>query len=417
MTTAKDEIEKILASSDDDGQVASALFRFSERWGDSDSLEEELALIERRFSRPVLAAANRWIERAFVGEPEPRLRLCSRFIVTGPYAYKIRGAKLGDEHIENLCRADHLGGVRYFATTVSHKFGPRSFAAFANGKTLCNLRELDLSHSKPGKSGMAALGSGPSLSKLETLRVFDAAIDGKQLEAFCKGSALSSLTDLVLSRNSLGAHGASALAASSLESLTRLDLHQCALDLASVRALAGSQALARLKTLKLDNNASLVGDVCDALSRATFASSLEALDLSYTELTASGLATLLQSAPSLRELHVRSTGIATVEPLLAPRATPLTKLWLDDCPIDAAQLEALIASPAFKFVTELGVAGTRIGDKGLAALARADLSSLTALNASGSNMSRAAWQSLVDNTSLSDPLRATLATMTQYLGS
>ncbi len=421
MTTAKDEIEKILASSDDDGQVASALFRFSDRWEDSDTLEEELALIERRFTRPALAAAHRWIERAFAGEPEPRLRLCNRFIVTGPYSFKIRGKKFGDEHIENLCRAQHLAGVLHYTSTVSGKLGSRTAIAFANAASLTNLRELDLSYTKPGKSGMAALGSGPSLASLQTLRLLDASVDGKQLEAFCKGSGLGSLRTLVLSRNPIGPLGAVALAGSSLGQLATLDLHKCALDLAAVNALAASQTLAHLKTLKLDNNfvdnPALVGDVCEALSRATFASSLEALDLSYTPVVPEGLSTLLRSAPSLRELRLSSTGLSSLEPFLVERTTPITKLSLDDCPIDAEQLRALIAAPTFSKLTELGVAGTRIGDAGLLALSRADLSSLTALNAASSHMTRAAWGQLVENPSLTDALRTSLRSMAQYLSS
>jgi hypothetical protein len=421
MTTAKDEIEKILASSEDDGQVASALFRFSDRWEDSDALEEELALIERRFARPVLAAAHRWIERAFAGDPEPRLRLCNRFIVTGPYSFKIRGKKFGDEHIENLCRAQHLGGVLHYTSTVSGKLGPRTAIAFANAASLTNLRELDLSYTKPGKSGMAALGAGPSLASLQTLRLLDASIDAKQLEAFCKGSSLGSLRTLVLSRNPIGPLGAAALAGSSLSQLATLDLHKCALDLAAVSALGSSQTLAHLKTLKLDNNfddhPSLAGAVCDALSRATFAPSLEALDLSYTPVSPEGLSTLLRSAPSLRELRLSSTGLSSLEPLLTERATPITKLWLDDCPIDAEQLCALIAAPSFAKLTEFGVAGTRIGDAGLLALSRADLSSLTALNAASSHMTRAAWGQLVENPSLTDALRTSLRSMAQYLAS
>jgi len=125
MQTASDEIAKILASSEDDAQVLSTLFRFGERWPESTALEDEVALIERRFPQPMLAAANRWMERAFSGADDPRLRLCNRLFVTGPHAYKIGVKKFRDEHIENLCRSEFLGGVRYFATTAlaSTSFG------------------------------------------------------------------------------------------------------------------------------------------------------------------------------------------------------------------------------------------------------------------------------------------------------
>ncbi len=417
MPSAKEEIQRILASSEDDTQVLSALFRFGERWDESNALEEEVALIEARFPKPMLAAANRWMDRAFAGEDDPRLRLCNRCIVTGPYAYKIRGKKFSDEHIENFCRSEHLAGVRYFTTTVSHKFGPRTFAAFANGKTLRNLRELDLSHAKPGKSGMAALSTGPSLSSLETLRLYDAAIDGNQLEAFCKGSSLASLTMLVLARNPIGARGAAALAAAPmLSTLETLDLNQCALDLSALEALSKSPHLTRLRSLKLDcNEETLAGAIYELLASATFAPSLRALDLSYLPVTEDGLAALVQRASSLTELHLRRTKVSKVAPLLVERETPFTKLWLDDCPIDAAELRALIAAPWFSKLTELGVAGTSIGDDGIRALAEANLSSLVALNASGSGITRASLQKLVDNPTLQSSLRDTLRQFLQYV--
>lgn len=417
MPSAKEEIQRILASSEDDTQVLSALFRFGERWEESNALEEEVALIEARFPEPMLAAANRWMDRAFAGEDDPRLRLCNRCIVTGPYAYKIRGKKFSDEHIENFCRSSFLGGVRYFTTTVSHKFGPRTFTAFSTAKTLLNLRELDLSHTKPGKSGLAALSSGPSLSTLATLRLYDASIDGKQLEAFCKGSTLASLTHLVLARNSIGAQGAVALASCPmLSKLESLDLNQCALDLASLEALSKSAHLSRLQTLKIDyNEDTLSGEICETLATATFAPSLRSLDLSYLPVNEAGLAVLMTRASSLAALHLRHTRLSKLDPLLVERETPITKLWLDDCPIDAAQLRALIASPVFSKLTELGVAGTSIGDEGILALAAANLSSLTALNASVERVTRASLQKLVDNPTLQATPKETLRQSLQYV--
>lgn len=414
MSKASGEITRILQASDD-SKVSGELHQWFNRWELTSDVESEIALIEARFNKPIFAANPRWIERVFSGEDEPRMRLCNKFIVTGAYAFKVRGKKLGDEHFENMGRADHLGGVTYYASVVNASMGPRTFNAFANAKTLVNLGELDLSYSKPGKEGMAALGAASSLAKVARLALISCALKDAAVQAFCAGRSLESLTKLSLARNPISAKGAAALGASPmLARLTSLDLNDCSLDDNVLGVLARGEQLAGLQQLKIDYNNALTDKACETLATASFARSLDTLDLTQLPLNAQSLGVLLRACPSITSLRAGYTGLSSVAPLVEHEAG-FSLLSLDNCAIDADGVKALVAAPWFKKLTSLALADCPIGEAGYRTLATTDLSSLELLSVTGRGATADAWAALVANPTLRPEVRDPLVRLSQYV--
>ncbi|MBL8683984.1 MAG: hypothetical protein JNK05_32730 [Myxococcales bacterium] len=414
MSKASREIARILESSDDN-KVAGELHQFFNAWELTDTVDAEIAMIEQRFPKPIFAANNRWIDRVFSGEDEPRMRVCNKFIVTGPYAFKVRGKKLGDEHYENMCRAEHMGGVTYYASTVSATMGARTFVAFADAKTLVNLRELDLSFSKPGKKGMTALGAAKSLTKVTRLALVNCKLDDAQIAAFCAGAGLESLTSLSLARNPIGPRGAAAIASSAMmANLETLQLGSCSLTDETLAALVTGPHLSRVKHLKIDDNARLTTSACASLAQACFAKSLETLDLSQVRIDEPSLAALLRACPSLTGLRIGYSGLASVAPLVA-HEPGFTMLSLDNCPIGLEGLRAILAAPWFSKLESLLLGDTVIGPEGYLALAAADLSSMETLSVTTQGATPETWAAFLANPTLRESIREPFSRLSQYV--
>lgn len=418
MSAPHAELKKILALKDDE-KARTSLFEFFKHWEATDQLEKEVELIEKRSEgRWLVAAQPQWIERACSGEDEPRMRLAWAVIFVTPYSYKIRGKKLDDQHIVNLCASSHLGNIWKFSTLVSTSFGPKAFTALSEAPTL-RLRDLSLPHCKPGKSGLTALGKGSSTTSLEKLSVADSKADGKSVEALLKGGALSSLRELVLYRNPIGTQGVKAIAqAPSLNKLEKLDLSDCQLDDDAMTALCQASALASMGDLTLSNNPQITAGVLARLASAPFLPTLRHLRLSRLQADGALLRALAAAGPirlETLELGPAPLNAEDLEPLLGGAFPALTSLSISGCSIGEDGAIRLASSSMLTRLKTLDVSDCSLGDKGILALASApSLASLESLLASGNGCSLKSWYRLRDAPSLRGSVKQSIDEFSPY---
>jgi hypothetical protein len=231
-------------------------------------------------------------------------------------------------------------------------------ALIASG-LLRRLKHLRLQLLPLGDRGVAALA--PALGKrLETLELVDVYCKGGGAAALAESPCLPSLRALDLSANRIGAEHAARLADVRMPHLQSLDLsgprinpyywnvgQQPVLD-AGVAAWADSANAERLKHLRLAN-CHLTDEALTAIFRSARLPNLEKLDLSHNAFTAAAVAQAVVGSPLWQTLQ---------------------ELGWNDCRLDNAAMEALARVTHAPALRSLQLGYNSIGPRGAAALAR-----------------------------------------------
>jgi hypothetical protein len=257
-------------------------------------------------------------------------------------------------------------------------------ALIASG-LLRRLKHLRLQLLPLGDQGVAALA--PALGKrLETLELLDVYCKGDGAAALIESPCLPSLRTLDLSANRVGAEHVARLAGVRMPHLQSLDLsgpsinpyywnvgQQPVLD-AGVAAWAESASAEGLKHLLL-GNCHLTDEALTAIFRSARLRGLESLDLSHNAFTAAAIAQAVVGSPvwqTLRELglnHCRLDNAAVEALAHVTHAPALRSLQLSYNSIGPSGAAALASWPVLARVWHLGLHDNLIGDDGLIALA------------------------------------------------
>lgn len=163
-----------------------------------------------------------------------------------------------DETAVTLASAAWLKGVRWLGLR-GNVFGPTGAAALARSPNLANLRYLDLSQNSVGARGLGAVAANPALRRLISLDLGGRPhhvghLTAKHFEGFLSKLDMPQLRHLSLRGRPIGAKAARLLANEKFASLTRLNLRDCGLTDATVRALLEAPALQNLVELRLEAN-------------------------------------------------------------------------------------------------------------------------------------------------------------------
>ncbi len=257
-------------------------------------------------------------------------------------------------------------------------------ALIASG-LLRRLKHLRLQLLPLGDRGVAALA--PALGKrLETLELVDVYCKGDGAAALTESPCQPSLRTLDLSANRIGAEQTARLAGVRMPRLQSLDLsgppinpyywdigQQPVLD-AGAAAWAHSACAKRLKHLRLAN-CHLTDEALAAVFRSARLGHLEKLDLSHNAFTAAAVARAVVGSPlwqTLRELglnHCRLDDAAVEALAQVTHAPALRSLQLAYNSIGPRGAAALASSPVLARVWHLELHDNAIGDDGLIALA------------------------------------------------
>jgi hypothetical protein len=231
-------------------------------------------------------------------------------------------------------------------------------ALIASG-LLQRLKHLRLKLLPLGDKGVAALA--PALGKqLETLELVDVYCKGGGAAALIDSPCMASLRRLDLSANRIDAGHAVRLAQVDMPRLQHLDLsgphvnpyywnvgQQPILD-AGACAWANSRNAMRLRHLRL-SNCFLSDEALRAVFQSPHLRRLEQLDLSHSSFTAAAISQAVVESPLWRTLR---------------------ELGLNDCRLDNDAIDALARVAAAPALRSLELGYNSIGPKGAAALAR-----------------------------------------------
>jgi hypothetical protein len=258
-------------------------------------------------------------------------------------------------------------------------------ALIASG-LLQRLKRLSLRLLPLGDAGVAALA--PALgSRLETLELVDVYCKGDGAAALSDSPCLASLRHLDLSANRIDAARFVQMASVDMPHLQSLDLsgprvnpyywnvgQQPLLD-AGAAAWASSANARQLKRLRLQNG-HLTDEALTALFRSSQLRNLEELDLSHNAFTAAAIAQAVVGSPlwhTLKELglnHCRLDNAAIKALSRVDHAPALRSLQLGYNSIGPGGAEALARWPVLARVWHLDLHDNVIGHQGLIALAR-----------------------------------------------
>jgi hypothetical protein len=250
---------------------------------------------------------------------------------------------------------------------------------------LQRLKHLRLELLPLGDRGVAALA--PALGKrLQTLELVNVYCKGDGAAALVDSPCLPSLRRLDLSANRIDAEHAVQLAGVRMPRLQSLDLsgppinpyywnigQQPLLD-AGAAAWANSANAGRLKQLRLAN-CHLTDEALTAVFRSGRLRKLEQLDLSHNAFTAAAIERAVVGSPlwqTLREVglsHCRLDNAAMKALARVPHAPALRSLQLAYNSIGPKGARALARWPALAGVWQLDLHDNLIGDDGLIALA------------------------------------------------
>jgi uncharacterized protein (TIGR02996 family) len=306
--------------------------------------------------------------------------------------------RLGEREARALAGSEHL--ARVTGLQLPADVTPGAVRALLDSGALANLRTLQLWGSQHGERIARALAGAASLSNLRGLllagnHIGDAAaleligaphlvgltslcLRGNQLTdrtatALADSTRLTRLTELDLSCNALDDAGGLALAAASLGRLRTLVLTDNSIGARGLSALVAGQHFFHLRELYLSANGArdLRGSVLAACDRPP---GLEVLSLGNNRIGPSG-GVALAGCPALAklgrlELYGCDLGDEGAHALAAsPHLRGLVTLHLGSNAIQTEGATALAGSPNLARVHELNLCANRIGIAGARALA------------------------------------------------
>jgi uncharacterized protein (TIGR02996 family) len=253
-----------------------------------------------------------------------------------------------------------LGGHFYYADHLTGQckvgMGPEGCVSLAGWPALSTLTDLVLHSQDIGAAGMAALAARSDLGRLRVLDLNRNNLRNEGAEALASCRSLSSLSALSLSQNRLQAEGIAALSQwQGLSKVTRLCLLANYPGAEGAAALAASPYLGSLT--ELDLTAEQVGRL----------PALGPPEIGPEGARALSRATGLER---LRTLRLSSNGVGPrgAEALADSTLTALTELDLSDNQIGDEGVAALANSPALARLTSLDLRYNAITDRGARAL-------------------------------------------------
>jgi uncharacterized protein (TIGR02996 family) len=272
---------------------------------------------------------------------------------------------IGDELLVGLVPS--LASLRRLRVTAS-RVGERGVAALVSGRGCAQLAMLDLTGNALGSAAVGALAGAARLQPA-VLRLASCKVSRASVEALAQAPWLAELEELDLGGNELQDAGALALAEVPFSRLRRLALASCSFGKNGGRGLLRSPHLARLRQLRLHENA--IGDAGAVAIARSRMRSLEDLDLQQCAIRDEGVSELAGS-PNLRALRrwrlggnlIGDKGARAIADSIHTRG--LTSLDLARCRIGDEGAVALAASASDTL--ELALAQNPIGDEGAAAL-------------------------------------------------
>ncbi len=312
----------------------------------------------------------------------------------------LAGNALGREGLKLLLSARTFERLEEL-DLAGNDLGPAGAMVLAGAPSVRRLWRLRLANDGLGDAGVAALLGSANLSGLRTLDIAQNDLSASAVSLI--GDAPPQLEHLDLSRNPLGAAGATSLA----ESLRRLRIRHLAVSGCNLdgRALAELlHAATRLESLDAADNP-IGTDGARLIAQVATTAQLEHLDLSRCGLGRAGLASLLDGVGSLRRLALSSNRLgdegASLLVAYAPRLPRLERLELDDDDLGPEAAAALAASAFARHLGSLSLAHNPLRDAGAEALgAGAGWHALTSLCLSHCEIGSAGVASLANAASL-----------------
>ncbi len=291
---------------------------------------------------------------------------------------------LGDEGAAVLARSPHLSGLERL-TLAMEQIGGEGLCALAGAPWLRSLRQLGLTQNEVGDDALSSFFAEAALENLEVLKLDGAGAEDEAITVLA-GRSLGNLRVLELQNNIFGEAGLAALAASTgLPRLNVLDLFGADLKTGSLKPLHDSPLLSRLARLRIHGNNKLdTSDLSGLLGSASFPA-LEELELGSVKLGDEG-AKMVARAPVLRQLtHLGFTcsglsGEGVKALVSSPHLTKLETLNLFSNKGTSAAAQAIAASSTLSGLRQLVLSNNQITDEGVEALAKsANLSRLRSL--------------------------------------
>jgi serine/threonine protein kinase/hemoglobin-like flavoprotein/Ran GTPase-activating protein (RanGAP) involved in mRNA processing and transport len=236
---------------------------------------------------------------------------------------------------------------------------------------LASITQLELADNGITDAGVLYLAGSAHLRHLRRLGLARNRLTSTAVEHLAERGMLGRLEYLDISGNGVGTFGAEVLAARA-QHLVHLELGGNAIGAAGAAALAGSPALAGLRTLGLSSN-DLGSDGVAELATSRALEALTALDLSSNAIGPGGTAALAVAPAAFRlqrlELQANALGPAALEVLLtSSRFGNLRHLNVAGNALDATGAMLLASTTFARRLKWLDVSDNAIGDAGLAAL-------------------------------------------------
>jgi Leucine-rich repeat (LRR) protein len=272
----------------------------------------------------------------------------------------LRGNELGDEGAYALASRPELGRLHALDLSDNRLSAGAVLAVLEASRDLVQLG-LAGNPFYPDPEQTQALLASPVLGQLHTLDWSRCQAQISRFLELLEASALGGLRSLAL-RGSLPAVYVYSLVHSGLTQLTELDLGDNELFPRELRALTGSSAFSRLRSLSLDHNPRLEDEGAQVLVAWPGLVRLRSLSLDRTGIRSAGIRALCR--------------------------VPYEELvWLDLSRLCASDedIEALVASPSMQNLRSLALRGNFLGPRAAQALAK--LEKLTELDLAGTHPS------------------------------
>jgi hypothetical protein len=224
------------------------------------------------------------------------LEILARTPATGLRHLAIEANPIGDAGARLIAAEPFFRGLRILTIGDPSMTAAGLESLLGADSGLSALERLELHHAPIGNEAAKRIAASPLAAKLGSLGLVGVGLTDAGVVLLSKSAALGGLQVLDLSGNPLTAKGAGALVAraSKLKSLQSLRLRKTPVGDDAIKAIASSEAAARLHTLDLTAT-KLTDKGAEILAAAPALSSLEVLFVGATALTTRGKSALHHS--------------------------------------------------------------------------------------------------------------------------